>query len=348
MKTGFRKNRVCTALMIGSLLGLGFSIPAAGGGKKVRVNLGTIAPRGSSYHRALQSMGERWKEATGGTVRVVVYPDGTMGGESDMVRLMRVGTLHAALLTGHGLSDIEPSVTGLQSMPLRFRNLDEFDHVNEQLRPVIEPRVEEKGFVVLSWVDAGWVRYFSKQPFTHPNELKSRKVFAWEGNPEQVQIMRELGCNPVVLDTGDIQTGLRTGLIDVVALPPIFALSGRVDLQAPHMLDLNWAPLVGAVVLDRDTWLRIPEMHREELLAEAAAAGREIRAGSRRESAESVTAMQKRGLQVHALSPELLAAWREMADTSLLPLIRGTLVPEGTFDEVEKIVHRYRQDTVAP
>ena len=51
---------------------------------------------------------------------------------------------------------------------------------------------------------------------------------------------------------------------------------------------------------------------------------------------------------MHALSPELLAAWREMADTSLLPLIRGTLVPEGTFDEVEKIVHGYRQDTVAP
>jgi TRAP-type C4-dicarboxylate transport system substrate-binding protein len=342
MKSTFDKRMVCTALMMGSLLWLVSSMPAMGGGKKVRVNLGTIAPRGSTYHRALQAMAERWKEASSGRVRVVVYPDGTMGGESDMVRLMRVGTLHAALLTAHGLSDIEPAVTGLQSMPLRFRDLDEFDYVNEELRPVIEPRIEEKGFVVLGWVDAGWVRYFSKLPVINPDDLKTRKVFAWEGNPKQIKVMRNLGLSPVALDTGEIQTGLRTGLIDVVAMPPIFALAGRIDQQAPHMLDLNWAPLVGAVVIHRDTWHRIPEALRAELLAEAETAGRQIRAGSRRESVDSVKAMQERGLTVHPVTEAIEASWQEMAESSLLPEIRGSIVPEDIYDEVQRIIRRYR------
>jgi TRAP-type C4-dicarboxylate transport system substrate-binding protein len=318
------------------------------GRPRIRINLGTIAPRGSTFHRSLQSMAQEWKTISGGAVRMVVYPDGTMGGDSDMVRLMRVGTLHAALLTAHGLSDIEPSVTGLQSMPLRFRTLDEFDHANHLLRPVVQPRVEAKGFVVLSWVDAGWVRYFSKEPVIWPNDLKTRKVFAWNGDPDQFQLMRDLELSPVALDTGDIQTGLRTGLIDVVAVPPVFALAGGIDAQAPHMLSLNWAPLVGAIVVSRRTWERIPETMHAELLAAAEAAGSEIRAGSRKESADAVAAMEQRGLQVHPVTPEMRATWEAMAESELLPRIRGTLVPEEMFDAVQQIVLRYRPKDTSP
>ena len=62
----------------------------------IRINLGTLAPRGSTYHQSLQAMAEKWKQAPRGGARLVIYPDGTQGGEADMVRLMRVGTLHAA------------------------------------------------------------------------------------------------------------------------------------------------------------------------------------------------------------------------------------------------------------
>lgn len=261
-----------------------------------------------------------------------------------MHRLMQHGALHAALITGNGLSAIEPSVAGLQSMPLRFRNLAEFDHVNEELRPVIEPRIEARGFVVLCWADAGWVRYFSTEPIVRPDDLRSRKVFAWEGDPAQIKIMRHFGLNPIALDTGEIQGGLRTGLIEVVALPPIFALAGRIDQPAPHMLDLNWAPMVGALVIERNTWKRVPEELRPALLEAAEKAGGLIRSSSRKESAEAVAAMQKRGLQVHALSPDDKAMWESEAESVLLPLIRGTLVPEETYDQVELILRRYRSE----
>ena len=57
----------------------------------VRIRLGTIAPKGSSYHRALQEMGEKWRKAQGGTATFTVFTDGTQGGEEDTVRRMRVG-----------------------------------------------------------------------------------------------------------------------------------------------------------------------------------------------------------------------------------------------------------------
>src|SRR5256886_14010921 len=101
----------------------------------IRINLGTLAPRGSTYHQSLQAMAEKWKQAPGGGARLVIYPDGTQGGETDMVRLMRVGSLHAGLVTAVGLAEIEPGVTGLQSLPMMFRDFDEVEYVNDKLRP---------------------------------------------------------------------------------------------------------------------------------------------------------------------------------------------------------------------
>jgi TRAP-type C4-dicarboxylate transport system substrate-binding protein len=307
----------------------------------VRVNLGTLAPRGSLYHQFLQAMGEQWRKAPQGGVRLVIYPDGTQGGESDMVRLMRVGSLHAGLLTAVGLSDIERGVTGLQTLPMMFRNFEEFEFVNDKLRPLLEKRLADKGFVVLFWVDAGWVRYFSKEPMLTPDDMKKRKVFVWAGNPAQVDIMKQHGYHPVPLETSEILTGLQTGLINAVPAPPVFALATQIDIRAPHMLDIHWAPLVGACVIKKEVWEKIPGPSRETLLKAAADAGNEIRANSRKESDDSIAAMKKRGLNVHELSPGQEAAWRAAAEESY-PDIRGKIVPSDIFDEVQRLLKEYR------
>jgi TRAP-type C4-dicarboxylate transport system substrate-binding protein len=312
--------------------------------RSLRVNLGTLAPRGSLYHQSLQAMAEAWRKAPGGGVRLVIYPDGTQGGEADMVRLMRIGSLQAGLLTVVGLSDIEPGVSGLQNIPMLFRSLEEFEHVNELLRPTLEKRLAEKGFVVLFWVDAGWVRYFSKEPVVTPDDLRRMKVFVWSGSPDEVNIMRRAGFNPVPLETSDILPGLQTGLITAAPLPPIFALAAQVDLRAPHMLDLNWGPLVGACVVKKETWDKIPASERDPLLAAATRAGKEILANSHKESAEAVVAMQKRGLTVHVPDPDVVEQWRKEAEKSY-PDIRGHIVPAEIFDQVQHELQAYRAST---
>ena len=309
--------------------------------KNIRINLGTLAPRGSVYHKSLQAMAEVWRQAPGGGVRLVIYPDGTQGSEVDMVRLMRVGSLQAGLLTAVGLSEIEPGVGGLQNIPMIFRNLDEFESVSEHLRPTLEKRLAEKGFAVLFWVDAGWVHYFSKEPVITPEDMRKMKIFVWAGSPEQVSIMRHAGYTAVPLETADILPGLQTGMITAAPLPPIFALASQVDLRAPHMLNLNWGPLVGACVVKKDVWDKIPDASREALMAAATRAGSEIRKGSRKESADAVVAMQKRGLMVHDPSPEVVERWRQEAEKTY-PEIRGGIVPAEIFDQVKQQIEVYR------
>ncbi|HSU53030.1 MAG TPA: TRAP transporter substrate-binding protein DctP [Candidatus Dormibacteraeota bacterium] len=306
-----------------------------------KIRLATLAPKGSSYAKHLQAMGEKWRQAPGGGVQLTIYPDGTMGTEADMVRRMRLGQLQAAMVTTSGLIEIEPGTAGLQSMPKVFRTLDEVDYITGKLEPLLEKRLEEKGFIVLFWSDTGFVRFFSKQPVVTPDDLRKTKLFVAASRPTEVEIYRGVGCHPVPLEVADILPSLQTGLIDCVCMPPTIALALQLDSSCPNMLDMNWVPLVGAAIITKKAWDGIPAEAQQALRESAHEAGKLIKADGRRENVESVAAMQKRGLKVHTLTPEVDAEWNKVVATTY-PKVRGIAVPPDVFDKVTSELEAYR------
>src|SRR6266404_3296516 len=271
---GITPELLTLTLVLPLLLPLNPAVAAA----PIKVRLATLAPKGSSYTKHLQVMGEAWRKAPGGGALLTIYPDGTMGSEADMVRRMRLGQLQAAMVTTSGLSEIEPGVAGLQSMPKVFRSLEEVDFIEEKMEPMLEKRLEAKGFVVLFWSDTGFVRFFSKQPVVAPDDLRRTKLFVAANRPAEVEIYRSVGCNPVPLEVADILPSLQTGLIDCVCMPPSIALALQLDGIAPNMLDMNWVPLVGAVVITKKTWDTIPPETQEVMRTSAREAGKLIKA----------------------------------------------------------------------
>jgi TRAP-type C4-dicarboxylate transport system substrate-binding protein len=336
---GFALRLLALILLWGMLLAVAVTA-------QTRVKLGTLAPRGTSYHQALQGMGEKWRQAPAGGVALTIYPDGTMGSEADMVRRMRVGQLQAALLTVNGLSEIEPDVGALQKMPLVYRSLEELEFVSARLQPQLEKRMLDHGFVVLFWADAGWVRFFSRKPVTTPEELKKLKMFVTAGDNTHIEIMKSGGYQPVMLEWADALTSLQTGMVDVIPSTPFYGLAGQFYTVAPHMLEINWAPLAGALVITRKSWEGLPVASREALLAAAHEAGKTIQARGRAESADAVEAMKKRGLKVHTLTPQAAAEW-ERAISAVYPRIRGSMVPADIYDEVQRLLKEYRAQPAA-
>ena len=305
------------------------------------VVLGTLAPEGTTYHRTLLELREAWRKAPGGGVNMKIYAGGKLGGESKMVSQMRLGALDAAMLTATGLAELEKGVTGLQTAPMIFRSLEEVDHVGAKLQPALEKRMEQAGFVVLFWSDAGWVRFFSKQPMRTPEDLKKFKLFVWAGDTEIVQLWKSGGYQPVPLETADIVPMLDTGLINCVPAPPFAALATQIFDRAPHMLDLNWAPLTGALVIRKPVWDKLPADAKPALRKAALEAGKTTKALGRAESDKSVEAMKSKGLTVHPVSPELEAQWRAAAEV-FYPKLKGQFVPAEIFDEVQRLLAEHR------
>ena len=306
-----------------------------------RIKLATIAPRGSAYHQVLLDMGEAWRRAEAPGANFTIFTDGSQGGEADMVRRMRIGQLNAALISVIGLTEIDAGAGALQKMPLMFRSWEEVDAVGQRLHPLLEKRFLDKGFVVLFWAEGGWVRLFSKERALRPGDFKRLKMFAWAGDPEQIGLMKALGYQPVMLETADILPGLQTGLINAVPVTALWALAGQIDATAPHMLDIQWVPIVGAAVITRSAWDALTPSSKETLRREAAKAAGRLRAQRAASDLEAVEAMRKRGLRVHSLTPEMEAEWRQLAEAAY-PKIRGTMVPADMFDAVQGALAEYR------
>jgi TRAP-type C4-dicarboxylate transport system substrate-binding protein len=324
------------------ILSLALACPGLHAAEKViRLKLGTLAPAGTSYHKSLQAMGEKWRKVSDGAVQLVIFPGGTQGSEADMVGLMQTGNLDAGLLTTGGLSEIEPAALAMQVMPMFFRNLDELDYVAEKLRPQLDARLLAKGYVVLFWSDSGWVRFFSKSPVLHPDDLRKLKVFSGSDSAAAYDLWKATGFSPVSLDATGIPQGLLSGTISAVPTVPIFALAAQLDSQAKYMLELNWGPLVGAAVVHKKTWDRVPAATREAMLKIAAETGRQVKAAGRAESDAAVAALVKRGLKVQKVTPEVEEEWRAVID-KVQGQIRGKVVPADVFDEAQRFVKEYR------
>lgn len=336
-----RMNKIAIGLFLALAALAGASTPAQAGERKT-VRLATLAPKGSSMYKSLETLREKWTNAPDGGVKLVIYPDGVMGSESDIVRKMRAEQLQAGVLTVTGLQEIDKSAAALQNLPLMFRTLDEAAYVRDKLRPTLEKRFGEKGFVMIFLGDVGWVHFFSKEPVIHPDDLKKVKLFTWSGDNQAIDLMKNLGLHPVPLEPTDILTGLQTGLVDAVAMVPFFALAAQIYSPTPHMLDLDWAPLVGAGVVLKKTWDTFPENVRDDLLASASKIGAEIIERQRVENEESVQAMQKRGLIVHKITPAIEAEWRAFVEP-VYPKLRGLEVPADMYDAVVSSLAEYRK-----
>ena len=80
-----RRQLLCASLCGLALLSAGMAHAASNA-----LRMGTLAPKNSVYHRQLQAVGEAWRSAQGGDAKYLIYPDGSQGGEAELVRRMRI------------------------------------------------------------------------------------------------------------------------------------------------------------------------------------------------------------------------------------------------------------------
>ena len=141
---------------------------------------------------------------------------------------------------------------------------------------------------------------------------------------------------------------LKTGLIDAIPTTPLYAEWNQCFTLAKYMSDVKWAPLVGATVVSKAVWEKIPEAQRGPMLQAARDSGRELRNGIRGMGDKAIAAMTaglpgKRmdKLKVVHADDAALADWRKQTE-AVYPKMSGKLIPEDLFDEVRRLRDEYR------
>ena len=306
-----RSNRVLSVLAV---LGLACS-PSMPVAAATVIRLGTIAPEQSVWHDALLRIRQDWRDITKGEVELRIYAGGVLGGEDEMVRKVQRRTLDALGISGAGLPLLDDIVSCL-NLPLFFDSYDQLERIRSAISPEIEASFERNGYTVLGWAEGGWVRFFARDPVRTPDDLKRQRLWTSTGSPENEKLLNRFGFQVVSLPETDMVTGLQTGLIDAIDVPPLFALLDRSYQEASNMTALDFAPLSGAIVVSNAAWARIPAQFHDDLKAAVESATSTLREQIHTAEREAVTEMQQRGLTVVELTPAEKDSWYRLSSTA--------------------------------
>lgn len=313
----------------------------SGAAQTTVIRLGTLVPKDSPWYEILNKMGDEWKQASGGKVQLHIYPGGEQGDEPEMVQKVRIKKLQAVALSGAGLSGILSDVSALQ-IPLMLDSYEEFDYVRDHIATRLEQGLAKRGYIVLNWGYAGWVHFYTKKPAMRPDEIRAMKLCVLQGDAGSFAIYQQNGFHPVALAATDIFSGLQTGLVDAIQGPPLFALTNQWYVGAKNMLDIKFALLVGATLVDKSVWDKIPAPLQKQLMESARKAGVGLRAEIRKAEANAIPLMQQFGLNVVHANPQAQAEWHKVAE-NLYPKFKATMVPPDLFDEVRRLRDEYRK-----
>jgi TRAP-type C4-dicarboxylate transport system substrate-binding protein len=334
-----RRFRPLTALALAcALLGVTSNTSAAR-----TLKIATSVPAGTAFIEQLKKAGDTIAERTDGRVELKLFPGGVMGNDQAVLRKIRIGQLHGAVITANALAQIHPDAQ-VYSLPFVFRNREEVEYVRERIDPVIRERVRSEGFVVTGISEGGFTYLFSKNPIDSVDDLGDARVWVPQGDEITARMFKSAGSQAVSLPVSDVYTSLQTGLIDTVAINPSGAIALQWHTGVNHYTNAPLLFLVGMMVVDERALEGLEEGDRDivqVVLEDTFERLDEITAEDNREALE---ALESRGISaIEPARPPDEREWETIARETL-----QSLEAEGRFDatlleRVRELVQEYRE-----
>ncbi|HVO30790.1 MAG TPA: TRAP transporter substrate-binding protein DctP [bacterium] len=327
------------ALTLAAVTAVTVTVPSrARAADTIVLKIATVVPKNSVWIQVLQDMADDWKTISNGQVQVKLYGGGIAGDDTDVVRKIKLGTLDGSLLSVTGLHTLDHSVSAM-TVPMMFDSSEEFYGVLAMVEPDLDKKYEAQGLVVLHWADAGMVHFLTKEPVKTPDDLRKLKIFTWQDDASgAADLWKQAGFNAVPLPSTEITTALQTGLISALPTSAEPAALLQWNQHANYMTNINWAVLIGATVISKKSWDKIPADLQPKLLASAAKYGQKLRDATHDADAGAIKAMTDRKLIM--VEPDV-DAWRKVVEPTWKN-IRGSLVPAEMFDKVKAARDEWR------
>ena len=156
---------------------------------------------------------ERVEQLTNGEIKLDVHHARGLGDAVESVQSIRNGTIAFFTVSAANLSQVDPRID-MFSLPFLFKNAKHYWWylTSERARNFVKP-LEEKGIVVLAFMDSGARSFFAKDEITDPSKLVGKKIRTM-ASPVQIAMMEAFGGTGVPIAWGELYNALQTGVVD--------------------------------------------------------------------------------------------------------------------------------------
>ncbi|PPA69134.1 TRAP transporter substrate-binding protein [Jeotgalibacillus proteolyticus] len=210
------KNKLFTGVLASALLlGACGSDDNAGGdsGDKIEWRFGHLADENHIWHQTAEKFAELVEENSDGQIEITLYPNNSLGGETDTINAIQSGTADM-VISGETLQNWAPNAA-LMAVPYAFRDLDHVKSVVEgEIGDQIQSEIQDQaGLTALYYHTRAPRNLTSNQPIESPDDLSGFSMRV-PNVPLFLDAWQAAGASPQVMDFNEVFTGLQQGVIN--------------------------------------------------------------------------------------------------------------------------------------
>ncbi len=176
--------------------------------------LGTTVNEQDSFQVAAEKFAELVAERTNGEYKIEIYPNGTLGGESDMLDSMSMGMLDMGIITSGPFVNFS-EMMGVLDMPYLFATNEEaYEVLDGEIGQELLGTLEEAGLKGLAYAERGFRNVTtSVRPINSAADLKGLKLRVME-NEVYTATFKALDVNAVPMAWAEALTAMQQGTIE--------------------------------------------------------------------------------------------------------------------------------------
>lgn len=166
-------------------------------------------------HVAALAFKAHLEKATGGSVKVEIYPAGQFGKDQPTMEGLKLGTLELAVAHDGAIATVHKPI-GVLGIPFLYDNHEHAWRVYDSawLKEFSSDMIKKTGIRMLGLADNG-VRHFtnSVRPIRSPADMKGMKIRI-QPSPVFKALVESLGASPSAIPWADLPTALQQRVVD--------------------------------------------------------------------------------------------------------------------------------------
>ena len=223
---------------------------------QTEIKFGHVGEPGSLFDLSAKEFATRANAKLGTKAKVTVYGSSQLGGDGELMKKLKLGTVDLAL-PSTVMSSTVPAF-GVFEMPYLVKNREHMAKIRDQvLNPIMVPLAAKSGYRIIATWENGFRQITnSKRPIVKPEDLKGLKLRV-PGGTWRVKMFKAYGANPSPLALSEVFVALQTGVMDAQENPLAQIYPSRF-YEVQKYLSMTGHVYTPAYVTAGASWSRLP------------------------------------------------------------------------------------------
>lgn len=293
--------------------------------------LGTASPEDTVTGIYANAFAEKVEEISGGELRVQVYHNSTLGGDTELIESCQCGDIPFVIQNTAPQVSYLPELC-LFDLPCVFDDLDQLHEVldEETFMEKINAIYAGGGFRLLGMADQNFRVMSTNTKIESLEDFSGIKIRTME-NAYHMAFWKAIGANPTPMAFAELYVGLSQHTVDAQENPYEVICSSKFYEVQDYVVETNHLPHLLALITNDDFYNNLPD-DQKAVVDQAAEEAKEIaRQAAVERSDQRIEEIEANNCEIVPVSDELRRQMRD-ASAELYEDIRQVVNDDELFD----------------